>query len=142
MQDEAQRLRAVPGVGAKNVLPLLVSCYRFHARTAGHGTAKGITAFVGLDPQPYDSGRSVHKPATISKMGNRDLRRLLYMGALGGVRGNNPLRPFYHQLVARGKAKKLALVAAARKILVWAWTLFIRKTQWNPSRFPAQPEPA
>ena len=74
--------------------------------------------------------------------GNRDLRRLLYMGALGGVRGNNPLRPFYHQLVARGKAKKLALVAAARKILVWAWTLFIRKTQWNPSRFPAQPEPA
>jgi transposase len=133
LQRDVRRLRAVPGIGAKNVLPLLVLCYRWYARTAGRGDAKGITAFVGLDPQDYDSGRSVHRPATISKMGDRQVRSLLYMGALGGMRGNNPLAQFYRRLVGRGKPKKLALVAAARKIIVWAWTLFSRQTEWDPA---------
>jgi transposase len=79
----------------------------------------------------------VRQPATISKMGNREMRRLLYMGALGGVRGDNPLRPFYQRLRGRGKAPKVALVAAARKMLVWAWTIFQRQTDWNPALAPA-----
>jgi hypothetical protein len=41
--------------------------------------------------------------------------------------GQNPLKPFYDRLVGRGKAKKVALVAAARKILTWAWTIFSRQ---------------
>ena len=67
----------------------------------------------------------LHQFQTLTEgMGDSELRRLLYMGALGGVRGNNPLKPFYQRLVDRGKAKKVALVAASRKILVWAWTIF------------------
>ena len=65
-------------------------------------------------------------------MGDSELRRLLYMGALGAISGNNALRTFYHRLLDRGKAKKVALVAVARKLLVWAWTLFSRQSQWNP----------
>lgn len=64
-------------------------------------------------------------------MGDNEVRRLLYMGALGGVRGNNPLKSFYQRLVGRGKAKKVALVAAARKILVWAWTIFSHQIDWR-----------
>lgn len=127
------RLLALPGIGPKVVLPLLVKLFQWHTLTGGQGDAQGLTAFVGLDPQPYESGRSVRKHPGISKMGDGELRRLLYMGALGGVRGNNPLKPFYQRLVGRGKAKKVALVAAARKILVWAWTLFSRQIDWNPN---------
>jgi transposase len=47
------------------------------------------------------------------------------MGALGALRGVNPVRAFYQRLVARGKPKRLALVAAARKVLAWAWAVFI-----------------
>ena len=54
------------------------------------------------------------------------------MGALGGVRAHSPLRNFYQALVNRGKAKKLALVASARKILVWAWTCFSRNLDFDP----------
>ena len=46
--------------------------------------------------------------------------RLLVMGAFGRARGDNPLRTFYQSLMKRGKPKKVARVAAARKILVWA----------------------
>ena len=46
------------------------------------------------------------------------------MGALGGTRGNNALKGFYQRLVAKGKAKRLALVASSRKILVWSKAYF------------------
>lgn len=132
LQTQMVRLLALPGVGPKVVLPLLVKLFQWHNLTSGEGEATGLVAYIGLDPQPYESGRSVRKHAGISKMGDSEVRRLLYMGALGGVRGNNPLKPFYQRLVGRGKAKKVALVAAARKILVWAWTLFSRQLDWNP----------
>lgn len=131
-QQNIKRLLALPGVGLKNVLPLLVKLFQWHTLTAGQGDSSGLTAFVGLDPQQYESGRSVRKHPGISKKGDSEIRRLLYMGALGGVRGNNPLKPFYQRLVSRGKAKKVALVASARKILVWAWTIFSRQIDWNP----------
>ena len=132
-QDNLKRLLALPGVGPKVVLPLMVKLFQWQTLTSGEGDAKGLTAFVGLDPQPYESGRSVRKQPGISKMGDNEIRRLLYMGALGGVRGQNPLRPFYNRLVGRGKAKKVALVAAARKILTWAWTIFSRQIEWDPA---------
>lgn len=132
-QQNLTRLLALPGVGPKVVLPLMVKLFQWQTMTSGEGGANGLVAFIGLDPQPYDSGSSVHKHPGISKMGDSELRRLLYMGALGGVRGANSLKSFYQRLVGRGKAKKVALVAAARKILVWAWTIFSRQIDWDPN---------
>ena len=133
-QADLQQLQKLPGVGKKNAPHLLLLLQRWQHLTAGQGSAKQLTAFVGLDPRPYASGSSVFKRPTISKMGDSHIRSLLYMGALGGVRGHNPLRTFYQALVKRGKAKRLALVAAARKILVWAWTCFSRKMEFDPCK--------
>lgn len=129
---EHKRLLSLPGVGPKVVGPLMVKLMQFQNLTSGQGDARGLVAFIGLDPQPYSSGTSVRKQPGISKMGDSELRRLLYMGALGAISGNNPLRTFYQRLLDRGKVKKVALVAVARKLLVWAWTIFSRQTQWNP----------
>jgi transposase len=137
-----RRLRTVPGVGPRNALVLLVVFHRWQARAGAEADSKGLVAFTGLDPQPHESGRSVRKRATISKMGDRSCRRLLYMGALGGLRADSPLRHFYQRLVGRGKAKRLALVAAARKILVWAWAVFTSGTPFDPSRFQLTPASA
>lgn len=124
LQQTRDQLLSVPGVGARTVLPLLVTLTRWQTLTGGRGSPKGLVAFVGLDPQPYQSGTSVHRRATISRQGNPLVRRRLYMGALGGTRGDNAVRAFYRRLVERGKPKKVALVAAARKILLWAWAVF------------------
>ncbi len=124
MQQTCARLRSVPGVGPKNVLPLFVLLSRWQTLTGGAGTSRGLVAYAGLDPQPYESGTSVHRRAGISRQGDRSLRRVLYMGAMGALRGDNPVRAFYQRLVGRGKAKKLALVAAMRKMLIWAWAVF------------------
>ena len=93
-----------------------------------------MVAYVGLDPQPHESGISVRRPARISRQGDRSLRARLYMGALGALRGDTPLHAFYQRLVDRGKPKKLALLAAARKLLVWAWAVFNSTQPFAASR--------
>ncbi len=124
LKQQAKDLDSVPGVGERTVLPLLVVLHRWALLTGYQGTRQGLAAYIGLDPEPHESGTSVHGRAWISRQGDRQLRSVLYMGALGGIRGRNPLRTFYQRLVAAGKPKKVALVAAARKILVWAWAVF------------------
>lgn len=137
LQQTRTRLLSVPGLGPKNVLPVLVLLARWQSRTAGAGTSRGLVAYAGLDPQPYESGTSVHRRAAISRQGEREVRRLLYMGALGASRGHNPLRTFYQRLLGRGKAKKLALVAAARKLLTWAWAVFHSGTPFDATKVVA-----
>jgi hypothetical protein len=67
-------------------------------------------------------------------MGDKLIRQKLYMGALGGIGGQNVLSDFYQRLVGRGKAKRLALVAAARKILVWSWAVLLTKLILMPPK--------
>jgi transposase len=134
LQAKLKQLRSVPGIGAKNGVFILLLLARWEHLTEGRGTTKGLVAYTGLDPQTHESGTSVHKRASISRMGQAHMRRTLYMGALGGVRGHNPLREFYQGLVGRGKAKKLALTASARKIVVWAWTIYQHDTLFDPDR--------
>lgn len=136
LAQRRKMLLTVPGIGPKNSLPILVLCYRFHALTSGTGTKKQIAAFLGLDSQTYTSGTSVRGTNAISKQGPTSGRAFCYMGALGGIRGKNVLRVFYKQMLARGKAKKVALVACSRKILVWAWSIFSNGTSFDPARFP------
>lgn len=112
----------------------MVVLYRWSTLTNGQGDAKGLTAFLGLDPTPHESGTSVRGPTPISRMGLAQVRRLLFLGALGGVRGKNPLQAFYQRLVGRGKPKVVALVAAARKILCWSWAVFQHQTTFDPTK--------
>ena len=130
---QLKQLISVPAIGQKSAPYLLALLHRFDAKTNGTGTAKQLVAFVGLDPQPYESGSSVHHRPTISKQGDASMRSRLFLCALGGVRGNNRLKEIYTSLTARGKAKKLALVACARKALVWAWAVFTQDTTFDSS---------
>ena len=137
VQQTHDQLLTVPGVGAHNAVVLLVQVWRWEVLTKGQGTAKGLTAFVGLDPTPHESGTSVHRHAGISRQGDRRVRACLYMGALGALRGDNPLHHFYTRLVGAGKAKQVALIAAARKLLTWAWAIFHGHASFDATRYAA-----
>ncbi|WP_146110016.1 transposase [Salinibacter sp. 10B] len=51
--------------------------------------------------------------------------------ALSATRCNQKIRAFYDRLTDRGKAKKTALVACMRKLLVIMNTMMKNGTQWN-----------
>lgn len=75
-----------------------------------------IAALAGLAPYDRSSGqwqgkRTIHG-------GRADVRRTLYFAALTAVRWNALIKDMYNSLLKRGKDKKLALIACARKLLV------------------------
>ena len=125
MGEQIDQLDSIPGVGKKVRLDLFVLLASWSAMTGGKGSDKALTAFVGLDAQTHQSGRRSRRGG-ISKVGDAHIRARLYMAVLGGLRTKQetPLSHFYHRLVERGKLKMVALVAAARKILMWAWAIF------------------
>jgi transposase len=135
LKEQDKNLKTVPGVGKKLSPHLLVAMHRFNVLTDGNGTNKAIVAYYGLDPQPKESGISVYKRPSISRQGDRNIRHLLYMGSLGGIRGNNPLQGFYQRLIGRGKKAKVAIVASARKIIIWCWAIFRQGCSFDFSRF-------
>lgn len=80
-------------------------------------TSRQWVAHAGLDPRHHESGTSIHRPARVTKAGNKYLRSALYMPALVAVRHEPNVQAFYEKLIARGKKPLQAIVAVMRKLL-------------------------
>lgn len=73
-------------------------------------------------------------------MGNRHLRRALYMPALVAVRYEPHLRAFYEHLLARGKTKMQAVVAVMRKLSQAIYGMFKHNQPFEGSKVYRIPE--
>ena len=114
--DLARRFRLLqttPGVAETSALQLLGEL----AVLPSTLDARQWVAHSGLDPRHHRSGTSVEWTPRLSKVGNRRLRRALYMPALVAVRHDPHLRGFYQRLCANGKAPLQVLAAVMRKLL-------------------------
>jgi transposase len=86
---------------------------------------------AGLTPRVHESGTSVRPKPRISRQGNASLRKSLFMPALVVIqKTKNPLGQFYRRLVASGKAKKVAICAVTRKLLVLMRALVVHETRY------------
>ena len=92
-------------------------------------------AHAGLDPRPYESGTSVHRPRRISKVGNRHLRAALYMPALVAIQHEPNVKAFYDKLVAAGKKPMQAVVAVMRKLLHAIWGMLKHDQDFDGNKF-------
>lgn len=73
--------------------------------------------FAGLDPRAFESGKSVHKQARLSKTGNRHIRSALYMPALSAKQHDPHVKAYFRYLVGKGKKPLQAVCAVMRKLL-------------------------
>ncbi|HKS94780.1 MAG TPA: IS110 family transposase [Terriglobia bacterium] len=92
-------------------------------------------AHAGLDPRPYESGTSIHRPRRISKVGNRHLRAALYMPALVAIQHEPNVKAFYNKLIAAGKKPMQAVVAVMRKLLHAIWGMLKHDQDFDGNRF-------
>ncbi len=106
-------LQTTPGVAEVSALQLLGEL----AVLPPTLDARQWAAHSGLDPRQHRSGTSVEWVPRLSKLGNRRLRRALYMPALVAVQHDPYLRGFYQRLCGNGKAPLQALAAVMRKLL-------------------------
>jgi transposase len=82
----------------------------------GEVSKQSIAALVGVAPFNDDSGLVRGKRRIYG--GRSAARNCLYMVALVASRWNPTIKDYYKRLLAAGKAKKVALVAAMRKTLL------------------------
>lgn len=113
-------LCSIPGVGQASAIQILAELLLLPADR----DVRQWIAYAGLDPREYLSGTSVRKRTRISRVGNRHLRHALFMPALVASRREPHLRGFYEHLLARGKSKRQALTAVARKLLHAMYGMF------------------
>ncbi|WP_284264380.1 transposase, partial [Bradyrhizobium iriomotense] len=126
--DLAKRLaliNSVDGIGLPTAVAILVRLPEI-----GRITREQAVALAGLAPYDDDSGDQVG--VRHIEGGRKRLRRALYTASLAAsFRWNLQLIQLYQRLTAAGKEHKRALVACARKMLIFANTVVARGTPWR-----------
>ena len=118
-------VQSVPGIGERTALALVIRMPEL-----GRISREEAAALAGLAPFDHDSGK--HKGQRHIAGGRGRLRRSLYAAALpASFRWNKALVDLYARLTARGKAHNAALIACARKLLIYANTVVERGTPWT-----------
>lgn len=119
--DTARRLTTIPGVGA--VTAAAITTFAPLMETFSKG--RDFAAWVGLTPRQHSSGGK-DRLGRPSKMGQRDIRRLLIIGAVAVVRWaareGAPAGTLLWRMMARNP-KMLVAVALANRMARTAWAL-------------------
>jgi transposase len=116
---------SIPGIGERTALALIIRMPEL-----GHISREEAAALAGLAPFDDDSGQ--HRGQRHIAGGRGRLRRSLFAAALpAAFRWNKALVELYARLTAAGKSHKTALIACARKLLIYANTVVQRGTPWT-----------
>ncbi|WP_294314618.1 IS110 family transposase [uncultured Chryseobacterium sp.] len=122
-----ERLITIPGVGILTAVTVLGETNGFELIR----NKSQLSAYAGLDIKEKQSGTSVKAKPRITKKGNRNLRKSMYLPALTAVRCDDNFKEIYAGLVSKHGIKMKALVAVQRKILELIYVLFKNQTLYD-----------
>jgi transposase len=120
-------LESIPGMGKKTAMMLTVLSGGF----TRFDDYRKLSSYIGICPRIFESGTSVKGKARICKMGMSRIRATLYVCSWSACRCNKACRELYERLLAKGKAKKLALIAVANKLLKQAFAIAKKQTKYQ-----------
>lgn len=131
--EQASRISAVPGFGPVVTATLLATLLANDFKSSD-----AFVAYTGLDLRVRESGNHQGK-RMLSRNGDAELRRLLYLAAQASIRAkNSPFSRIYHQHRARGLSSTEAICVVARKLARTAWSIAKYNTQYDPKRVSPQ----
>jgi transposase len=123
-QQQYEWLTSVPGVGRVVATTLLATLPEL-----GQLSTKQLASLVGIAPLNYDSGKMRGRRHIVG--GRALVRSTLYMSALVAIQHNQVIATFYQRLLQAGKAKKVALIACAHKLLGILNALLKQQQPWR-----------
>ena len=127
LEHSVEILTSVPGVAETTATILLANLPEL-----GELNRKEIAKLGGLAPLSNDSGESIGQRQCYG--GRPRIRTAMRMGALTATQYCEPIKQFYHRLLDRGKAKSLALIASARKLLTILNSMMRTKSEFQPEK--------
>ena len=107
-------LLSVPGIGHITAVYLLCCTANFVFSPSG----KQLACYAGLAPFGYTSGSSVKGRPKVHKMANKDLKKLLHMGARSIVQHNAEMRTYYERKLKEGKPELSVINAVKNKMVL------------------------
>ena len=126
-KDLARRLtliQSVEGIGERTALAILIRMPEI-----GTLSREQVASLAGLAPFDRESGKCQRSRRIFG--GRERLRRSLYAAALpAAFQWNEVLIGLYQRLTAAGKPHKVAMIACARKLLIYANTVVKRDQPW------------
>jgi transposase len=125
---EQKLLIKIPGVGPVTSAYLLVMLMSGTFRSSD-----SFVAFLGLDIRIRQSGKKTGR-SCLSKRGDPEARRLLYLAARATCRNAGPFHDLYERYCRNGMSKIGAAAAVARKIARCAWALYTKNQAYRPER--------
>lgn len=130
VDETARRLQTMPGIGPITASVLAATL----PNVSSFRSARDLPAWLGLTPKPHSSGGK-ERLGSISKMGNRYIRRLLYPGAMDVIsarRLSEPSTDWLGRLVAT-KPLKVAAIALANRMARAIWAMLKTGEAWRPA---------
>jgi transposase len=128
LKRDRDLLLSIPGIGETTAAWLLSEL-----QVSAYESARQVAAHAGLTPRHHQSGTSVQGPTRLSKIGNRRLRRALYLPAVVAKRYNPLIRAFCERLQQRGKRPMEIIGAAMRKLLHIVYGVLKSGKAFDPS---------
>ncbi len=128
LKEDVKLAETIKGVGLK-------TAYMFVSLMSGgtrFGSAREAAAYVGLSVRERKSGTSVRGMSHLSKRGDSTIRKSLYWPAITAARCNADVKALYTRLLAKGKAKMVAIGAAMRKLVHIAFGVLKNRTPYIP----------
>jgi len=126
LKRRIKHLESIPGISFVSAATVVGETLGF----TGFTNAKQLTSYAGFDVVLKESGAYKGK-TRISKKGNKNIRRALYMPAMTAVRCNPTLKKFYERVKPTKAKPMIALVAVERKLLVLMYSLWKNEIDYD-----------
>lgn len=123
------RLTTIPGIGKKTAVLMMVSTSNFQS----FASYKQVSSYLGLAPNERSSGSSIRGRSRISKTGDGLLRNHLFMCSFTACVHNPQCKALFDRIVAKGKSKKLALIAVCNKLIKQAFAVAKSGLPYDPN---------
>jgi len=126
LKRRIKHLESIPGISFVSAATVVGETLGF----TGFTNAKQLTSYAGFDVVLKESGAYKGK-TRISKKGNKNIRRALYMPAMTAVRCNPTLKKFYERVKPTKAKPMIALVGVERKLLVLMYSLWKNEIDYD-----------
>lgn len=109
-------LTSVPGIGHLTAVYIICCTNNFICKITG----KQLCSYAGVAPFGNTSGTSIKGREKVHKMANKELKKLLHMGAVSAITHYPEFRDYYDRKIKEGKHPQVVLNAIRSKIALRA----------------------
>ena len=131
-KETVERIKTIPGMGIKAAVMLILITDNF----TKFENYKQLIAYVGFSPRIYQSGSSVRGKGHICKMGNGQIRKILYMCSWSAKKCNKGCITMYNRLKEKGKPERVIKIALANKLLKQAFAIATKQLNYQENYMP------